>query len=446
MRTLLSKILVVAMLFTGLSIYAQKRDLSNFRPPDQRGLNMFEAPKDTVEVFDGVKVRVGGSSTLQFQGLSHENAYDNAGIGDPGIPDQDALDQLQLIGIESNFNLATANLDLDVQLAKGVRMHLRTYLSSRHHPEPYVKGGYFLIDRLDFISDGFLDGLMNNLTLKIGHMENNYGDAHFRRSDNSMALYNPFVGNLIMDAFTTEVGAEVYYRNSGFIGMLGVSNGKLNQAVTESDTKPSFLAKLGYDNNAQGDDLRFRLTGSVYTTAESSNVYLYSADRTGSRYYLVLESVKTNGRGGLANTSTSSQFRSGRFDPGFRNEITAFMFNPFVKFGGLEFFGTAEFSSGKTNSETDTRKATQLAGELIYRFGGNDDLYIGGRYNTINAELGSGDVDINRFNISAGYFLTKNILAKLEYVNQNHDGAGYDGTKFQDGSFNGIMAEAVISF
>ncbi len=87
-----------------------------------------------------------------------------------------------------------------------------------------------------------------------------------------------------------------------------------------------------------------------------------------------------------------------------------------------------------------------MAGELIYRFGGNDDLYVGTRYNTVNAELGSGDVDINRFNLSAGYFLTKNILAKLEYVNQNHDGAGYDGTKFQDGSFNGIMVEAVISF
>lgn len=46
-------------------------------------------------------------------------------------------------------------------------------------------------------------------------MENNYGDAHFRRSDNAQAIYNPFVGNLIMDAFTTEVGAELYYRKNG---------------------------------------------------------------------------------------------------------------------------------------------------------------------------------------------------------------------------------------
>ncbi|MBL7471301.1 hypothetical protein [Robertkochia sediminum] len=446
MRTLLSKILVVTLSLTGLSMFAQQRDLSNFRAPDQRGLHVFEAPKDSVQEFDGVKVRVGGSSTLQFQGLSHENAWENAQVGDAGIPDQDALDQLQLIGIESNFNLATANLDLDVQLAKGLRMHLRTYLSSRHHPEPYVKGGYFLIDDLGFISEGFMENLMKYVTIKIGHMENNYGDAHFRRSDNSAAIYNPFVGNLIMDAFTTEVGAEVYYRRGGFIGMLGVSNGKLNQSVVESDTKPSFLAKLGYDNYATGDDFRFRLTGSVYTTSESSRTYLYAADRAGSRYYLVLESVKTNGRGGLAGTNPTNQFRSGRFDPGFSNELTSFMFNPFLKKGGLEFFGTVELSSGKSNRESATRNATQLAGELIYRFGTNDDIYVGTRYNTVNAELGSGDVDINRFNLSAGYFFTKNILAKLEYVSQNHDGDGYAGTKYQDGSFNGIMMEAVISF
>ena len=92
-----------------------------------------------------------------------------------------------------------------------------------------------------------MDNLMKNMRIKID-IWNNYGDAHFRRSDNAMALYNPFVGNLIMDAFTTEVGAEVYYMRNGFIGMLGVTNGKLNGAVSNpGTTDPSFIAKLGYD-------------------------------------------------------------------------------------------------------------------------------------------------------------------------------------------------------
>ena len=51
---------------------------------------------------------------------------------------------------------------------------------------------------------------MQIATLRVGHFEINYGDAHFRRTDNGNAIYNPFVGNYIMDAFTTEIGGEVY--------------------------------------------------------------------------------------------------------------------------------------------------------------------------------------------------------------------------------------------
>ncbi|NDV16549.1 hypothetical protein GO009_10975 [Muricauda sp. TY007] len=412
--------LLAAAFLVGLMGYSQNRQLDNFRSPDKNGVNVFEAPKDTVSTFDGVKVRVGGSSTLQFQAVDHENSG-----------------AVELIPIGDNFNLATANLDLDVALAKGVRMHLRTYLSSRHHPEPYVKGGYFQVDNLDFISPGLLEEAMKYLTIKVGHMENNYGDAHFRRTDNSQAMHNPFVGNLIMDAFTTEVGGEVYFQKNGFIGMFGLSNGKLNQAVNNPETTgASILAKLGYDSQVN-EDLRLRLTGSMYSTNKSARTYLYSADRAGSRYYLVMEDV---------DASTSGNFRSGRYNPGFNNEITAFMINPFVKYKGLEFFGTFETASGKTDAETDDRNATQLAGELIYRFGNNENFYLGTRYNTVNSDDPSGsEVTIDRFQLGGGVFLTKNILAKIEYVNQQYD--GYDTTSiFHDGEFKGVLLEAVISF
>lgn len=415
---------LVALAFIMLScvhLNAQNvRDIDNYRLPDQRGINVFEAPKDSVSTFDDVYVRIGGASALQFQSLAHENSGSVA---------------LKEIG--SNFNLATANLDLDVVLMDGLRMHLRTYLSSRHHPDPYVKGGYIQVDKLNFISDGFMEGIMKYTTLKIGHMENNYGDAHFRRSDNAQAIYNPFVGNLIMDAFTTEVGAELYYRRDGFIGMLGFTNGKLNQDVANPDTGgASFLAKLGYDKQIN-EDFRFRLTGSLYNTGQVRTSYLYSADRAGSRYYLVLEDEDAR---------TSSDFRSGRYNPNLTNKITAVMFNPFVKYKGLEFFGTYETATGKANSEADDRTATQMAGEVIYRFGQSEKFYVGARYNQVDAEDESGDdIEISRFNLSAGWFLTKNIMAKIEYVSQQHD--GYNSASiFNEGQFDGFMLETVISF
>ncbi|MBU2951789.1 hypothetical protein KO493_13905 [Tamlana agarivorans] len=429
MKSIIKNLILGAIVLGGLNMYAQnsKRHIDNFRQPDQTGINTFEAPKETESTFDGLKVRVGGASTLQFQALDHENSG-----------------ATPLAELGSNFNLPTANLDLDVVLAEGVRMHLRTYLSSRHHPEPYVKGGYFQIDKLDFISEGFLSDIMQYATIKVGHMENNYGDAHFRRSDNAQTIFNPFIGNLIMDSFTTEVGAELYYQRNGFLGMVGFSNGKLNQSVVAGANGrtggAAFLAKIGYDKQLN-DDLRLRLTGSLYNTGYTPNLYLFNADRAGSRYYHVME----------AEGASSDNFRSGRFAPNFKNSVTAIMINPFVRYKGFEFFGTLERASGSTNANPATLDpemdgvTNQFASELLYRFGKNDNFYVGGRYNVVNSEYDdkAQDITIKRTQLGAGWFMTKNILMKAEYVHQNYD--GFSGA-LEDGKFDGFMLEAAISF
>ena len=421
-RSILTTTLFALAFIVGLSstMNAQLlRDMSYYRSQDKTGINVFEAPKVEGEKFDGVRVRIGGSNTLQFQGLSQSN---NVG----GINE-----------ITSNFNLATSNLDIDAQLYTGVRMHLRTYLSSRHHPEPYVKGGYLQVDRLDFIQEGFMSDLMDKVTLKFGHMEINYGDAHFRRSDNAQAFFNPFVGNYIMDSFTTEVGGEVYYQSNGMLVMVGVTNGKLNQSTVKPAPgapvyKPVFVAKVGYDKQ-MNEDLRVRVTGSVYTTSESGNNYLYTGDRAGARYYNILN-------------NNSKEFRNPRYNPGFSNEITAIMVNPFVKFNGLEFFGVIESSSGKARAEADTRTFNQYAGELLYRFGTDEKYFLGGRYNLVTGDTAAGEeVDITRMNIGGGWFMTKNILTKVEYVTQTYDGFS-SSSAFNGGEFSGVMLEAVISF
>lgn len=396
-------------------------DLQNYRSQGKDGINVFETPKTTEPAFEGLKIRFGGSNTLQFQAIDQENAAGAAAMFKLG----------------PNFNLATSNLDMDVQLARGVRMHLRTYLSSRHHPEPYVKGGYMQIDRLDFIQEGFLDGLMDNVTIKVGHMQINYGDNHFRRSDNGQAMFNPFVGNYIMDSFTTEVGGEVYFQNSGFLAMAGVTNGKLNQSTRLAapggiNTKISLVGKVGYDSQLS-EDLRVRVTGSVYHTGQTASAYLYSGDRAGSRYYNVI-------------TSNPAEFRQPRFNPGFNNELTAIMINPFVKFQGLELYGVIETASGKAAAEAERRTFNQYGAELLYRLGADERFYVGGRYNSVAGKVNTGeDVSITRMNIGGGWFLTNNILAKAEYVTQSYSDFAtasiFDGAKM-----NGFVLEAIISF
>lgn len=402
---------IVMSLFAGVSVMGQaKKNLQNFRSVDKTGINVFEAPKTPNTEFNGLYVWVGGDFALQFQGLTQTNSGDS------------------LADISSNINLPTANLNIDVQLEKGLRMHLRTYLSSRHHTEAYVKGGYMQIDNLDFIQEGLLSELMESVRIKVGMDQINYGDAQFRRSDNASALYNPFVGNYIMDSFTTEPFMEVTVLNSGFIGVIGGTNGRLNQSVTSTDDGFVVFGKLGFDIQPQ-EDLRLRLTGSFYNSSDKgTRDYIYGGDRAGSRYYAVAE---------------GSDF-SGRFNPRYAYQ-TAFQINPFVKYQGLEFFGLIE----QVNNGADAGGGfTQLGGELIYRFGSDENVYLGGRYNTVTGEQtdAASEIEISRINFGGGWFLTENVLTKLEYVKQSYDGDGYNGSLYQGAEFSGIMVEAVISF
>lgn len=408
--------------------FNEDRDLQQYRFRDQRGINQFEA-LDMGREYDGHKVRLGGALAIQFQGLQHSTG---------------SSDSLGLAGIGPNFNLPTANLDLDVALHEGVRMHLRTYLSSRHHPESWVKGGYIQIGKLDFIKPGFLEGLMDITTVKMGLMEINYGDYHFRRTDNARAVYNPFVGNLIMDAFNTEAAAELYVTPGDFLFMAGITNGNLNQSVSGApDQTPAFLGKAGWDKQFT-EDIRFRLTASGYTTALGQQSYLYDGDRAGSRYYFVMEPQ---------GASASGNFRSGRFNPefgerGFGSEVTSFMINPFIQYKGFEFLGTYENTTGRRDDETDSRNFTQLHGELLYRFGGESrDFYVGGKYNSVMGEMrGTGnDITIDRMAFAAGWYMTPNMMLKAEYVMQNYDGFAEADLR-HEGSFDGMMLEAVISF
>lgn len=416
MRTTNKIALLALMLGSGIAFgQLDERDegMPQFRYPDQRGINQFEALDDDTP-FDGVKVRVGGAFALQFQGVDH-----STGMADTSLP---------VLG--SNFNLPTANLDLDVALADGVRMHLRTYLSSRHHNEAWVKGGYMQVGNLNFIRDGLLENVMDFTTIKVGLMEINYGDYHFRRTDNARAIYNPFVGNLIMDAFTTEMGGEIYFTPGDFLIMAGVTNGNMNQNVIGAvDQSPAILGKIGYDSQIN-EDFRFRLTGSAYIKPEGQRNTLYGGDRAGSRFYGVMD-------GGSF---------SGRFNPGLSNELTAIMVNPFVKFGGLEFLGTFETTSGKAATETDTRSWTQIAGDLLYRFGANENLYVGAKYNMVSGEMmGGNEVSIDRLEAGAGWYMTKNVMLKAEYMMQNYNDFAESDIR-HEANFNGVMLEAVISF
>jgi len=403
------------------------------RHNDQRGVNVFETPKVAGASFTGVRYDWGAAFTQQFQGLGHRNA------AAPKVATGSTVNQNQLIQMGHGFNNAVANLYLDAQLARGIRVSMTSYLSSRHHNETWVKDGYFLIDESP-IDLAPLNEIMKLVTLKIGHFEINYGDAHFRRTDNGNAMFNPLVGNLLMDAFTTSVGSEVYLRKGGALAMAAMTNGEVRGTILNPVRRsPAFIGKLGLDRQVT-TDLRVRLTGSAFSQVRSANQTLFSGDRAGARYYDVLENT----------TSTeAAQAWSGNFRLDL-NEMHAQVINPFIKYRGLEFFGNFERARGRSATEQAAaaapREFTQTAVEGTYRFL-KDALYVSGRYNTAGGRFASTtkDASMKRTNVGGGWFLTPTVLLKGEWVNQKY--LDFPTTDIRHGGqFKGFMVEGVVAF
>lgn len=411
------------------SPFVPKIDLQNYRAQDQRGINVFEDPKTESKPYEGFKLFWGAAFTQQFQGLSHSSTASPKVVS--------GVDANKLITIGHGFNNAVANLYLNAQLAPGIRVSMTTYSSSRHHDETWVKDGYLQMDEspIDYAP---LNNVMKHLTIRVGQYETEYGDAHYRRTDNGNGMRNPLVGNYIMDAFTTEIGGEVMARANGFLGLVSVTGGEVHGQVTSPEKRsPAYIGKLGLDKQLS-TDLRVRMTGSFYAKSKSASNTLFSGDRAGSRYYDVLENT--------ASTESTNAW-SGEIQPGMSNSIHAIVFNPFVKYNGLELFGNIERARGRAATEAKNRDMKQYVAEATYRFLDANKLFVVARYNRVSGQLKgiTNDISVNRYQVGGGWFMTPNIVTKLEYVRQNYN--NFPTTDIRSGGqFKGFMVEGSVAF
>lgn len=453
--TLISSLALGVMGVIPLTANAQEGQIQYYRPNNKQGINVFETSKKDSVKFTGLKVKIGGGFTLAYQTLKASNTATpvtkTVGTSTGNVN--------AITPIYNGFNLPMANMLFDIQLADGIRLNLTTYLSARHHEDTWVKGGYLQIDKMPFLKSPFIDKIMENVTFVIGQSDVDYGDQHFRRSDGGNTIYNPFVENYIMDEFATEIGFHAYYKceKTGLFAMGAITDGELN-AVTIAPTKidaktgqpnkfpPALIGKLGFDKQLT-PDFRLRVTGSVYSVSSANSSTLFGGDRTGSNYFNVMSNPTTAAGTTLTQAVDYNAF-SGRFNPGFSQENHSFMGNLFLKYKGLELFGTIENAKGRTITETANRGAKQYAGDIIYRFpAATENFWIGYRYNTVSATIvgNSTDVTVNRSAASAGWFLTKNIMMKGEWVSQQYK--DFDATNlFNGGKFSGLVLQAAISF
>ena len=433
---------IIAMIMATLPVMAQQPAIQYFRQYDKDGLDIYGPSKKDTVPFSGIKVRVGAALAQDFQLITDQNNATPVYVN--------GINVNQLKTLTGSFNPTLANLNFDAQLQDGIRVNLALYLSAQNHGEVMFKDWYIQIDKIVFLKSDLIDTLMKYFTIKTGFYEMDYGDQHFRRTDGGNSIYNPFVENYIMDELALESGTEVYYHpNSGIIALAGMTNGELNPTVAapvkiDSATgklnfsAPAFHFKIGYDKQLN-NGFRFRLTGSYYMDQSAVDNGLFFGDITGSHYVLVMENTTA---------SPGATAWSGKYNPQFSEQVNALMINPFLKYKGLEFFGTYEMAHGRTITETSMRKATEYAADLIYRFPQKtEDFWVGLRYNSVTAALplNQNEITINRDVCSIGWFTSKNIILKIEYVNQQY--LDFASTDIRSGGkFNGFIIETAIGF
>ena len=493
-------ITVFALLLSATWALAQQPAIQYYRGWDKDAINVFEPSKTEQQPeFTGFKIRIGGSFTQDYQNLKSTNKANYVAFSGTNTENKNLLygyirAEDTTSSVLAGFNLAMANLNFDMQIGDGVRVCLENYMSARHHNEFWVKGGYIQFDKLPMF--GNPQWFTDYVRVKIGHFQPDFGDMQFRRSDGGNTMFNPFVENGILDAFSTEIGGEVYlFPVKGIMVMGGMSSGFINgnivkqpdannsYGVVPNKRSPSIFGKVAYDN--MFGDLRFRLSASVYNNSNVTSNTMFAGDRTGSHYFGIMEPAKLNGLPisiGTSPSNTATQagpnFTSGRLNPGFSNRVTAISISPFIKFHGLEIFGSYDIVNGSVYADTvsdggrvtwDKRSANQLMVEGAYRFLANEQAYIAARFIKVSAEpsgvkysdkagtydpvsnpldddkTGQAKVNLDRLAIAAGWFPTKNLLLKVEYMVQNWKDYPRSDYRYE-GKVSGFMVEAVIGF
>jgi hypothetical protein len=409
----------------------------------------FELPKLNNDDFTKLKVNIGADFAIQYQAIQN--------VGSPIVSVNGVPTEIGFMPLGSNINLPAANMTINADIAPGMRIVLTTYLASRHHNDAWVKDGYLLIDNMPFIKCDLLSDIMKHVTVKVGDMEINYGDAHLRRSDNGNVVRDAFAENYIMEAFMTAPAAEFMFRNNGWIAMIGVTGGSMdpslvgfkNNAFVTYNLASNLGAygKFGFDKQLN-KDLRVRFTVSPYLNPKNNaGGTLYNSDRAGARYFSVLVPAQvvsgTAPDQALAPNSTGTDITAnqsnGHWGPGNTYQDKSLMMNLFATYRRAELFTTFETASGTNVLNGPKFTYNQFAVEGLYHLGDKEQYYLGARYDEVTNQLSQ---SVNRIQLAAGWYLTKNIILKAEYVDQKYNVPAYTA----NAGFKGLMVESGISF
>lgn len=371
------------------------------------------------------------------QALNHENVFDSKGT--------------PLAKVEPGFQNAFGDLGFVAKFGKNeeIEVVFDMYLSSRNHPsQTYGNEGYIILRGVPENLEGlkFLEPVLKKVDLKAGHMLVDFGDAAQHRTNNAIAQKNPLVGNFVVDPNIVSIGMQAASKPGARFGWLvGVSNGTTtedwnvgrgfayNGKLIFYPVK-SLRTSLSYIGTDQSDN--------PTKAAGGSSMQMFTGNRSGERYAGVLGGGQAPGN---VFPQAGEKFSAAQFDVTFKNESPVELYGHVGRTQDLDINGSA---AGKPEE-----KWTYYAGDVVYRF--TPSVYGAARYSSASPDRLAGNVSngkVNRIQVGGGLWVSKNLLLKVEYVNQKYSGftegqmVNNNIQAWRNPSFSGVISEVSFSF
>ena len=343
------------------------------------------------------------------------------------------------------FQSARGNLNFSAHVADGINIFFNAFLSSNHHVgQWYDDEGYITISKLPESADvlGLNNSIFKYVTLKAGFIPVDYGLWWEIRSDNADVQRNPLIGNYIVDANDVEPSVELKTKPALFNALVAFGNG-----TTTGDFTPGrgneVNAKVWLDMNK-----KFDLAASIYRSNQANNgtgyptggstTDLYAGNRSGSQYSGIFGD---NPEAGDIAPEAGQNVTAYQFD-GYYNAL------PFKVFGMYGYTKDADINGSAPG--TPQESWSYYGGDITYYL--TPALYVAGRYSAASSSMYKGInvsanlVNANRIQIGAGVWVTKTMLLKLEYVNQQYKNFPVSSGYGNNARFHGFTTQFSVAF
>ena len=413
------RLIAVALLIAGLSSVAQAQ-----------GLKIVDT--ETSKLF--ITLNTVGTA----QALNHENAYDTKGN--------------KLADVEPGFQNAFGDLGFKGKFGKNgeIEVVFDLYLSSRNHPsQTYGNEGYMILHGVpeNLESLKFLAPILKKVDIKAGHMLVDFGDGLQHRSNNAIVQNNPLIGNFVVDPNIVSIGMQASSKPGARFGWLvGVSNGTTTEdwsigrgfavntkliayPVKSLRTSVSYIAADQSDNNNK--------------SGGGSQLQMFTGNRSGERYAGILGGGQAPGN---VFPQAGEKFSAAQFDLTYDQKGF-----PIKVYGHIGRTQDKDINGALAGAPEETWN--YYAADVKYEI--TPAIYAAARYSGATTSKLAGaasDGKVNRIQVGGGYWLSKNVLVKMEYVQQKYSGFA-NGQIVNNGiaawrepEFSGFISEVSFSF